>query len=131
MQFSRSKCILQWSEEMTDAIGVFSDCLTSAESRISKVEDVVSSLASWEATCYWTKLSGTPTESGRPWKQKPEIKPWDSSDYPTELNQGKSLRFYTPGLCPDSGAAPPSEPDYVVMFSILFLYYYSIFYFKL
>lgn len=44
---------------------------------------------------------------------------------------GKSLRFYRAGLCPNSGAAPPSEPDYVVMFSILFLYYYSILYFKL
>lgn len=35
---------------------------------------------------------------------------------------GKSLRFYRAGLCPNSGAAPPSESGYVVMF----LYYFCI-----
>lgn len=65
--------VITLNQEIKDVIGVFSESLTSAESRISKVEEVVSSLTSWEATCYWTKLSGTPAESGRPWKQKPEI----------------------------------------------------------
>lgn len=44
--------VITLNQEIKDVIGVFSESLTSAESRISKVEEVVSSLTSWEATCY-------------------------------------------------------------------------------